>query len=151
MRRYTLLIGVLLLATALGACTASGAMPGPHSSSPAPADTDFDTTRISDGGLFQVTYIPALNPIPINDLHEWTLHVETADGAPVEDAVITVSGGMPGHKSHGMPTAPQVTESLGNGDYRVEGMQFQMGGWWTITFTIDAAGQRDSITFNLKL
>ncbi|MCB0048163.1 MAG: FixH family protein, partial [Caldilinea sp.] len=78
------------------------------------------------------------------------LHVETPEGAPVDDAVIAVSGGMPEH-NHGMPTEPQVTEALGNGDYRVEGMQFQMGGWWTITFVIDAAGQQDSVTFNLKL
>ena len=116
----------------------------------APADADFGATRTSDNGLFQVTYTPSLDPVAINELHEWTLHVETAEGAPVDDAVISVSGGMPEH-NHGMPTEPKVTASLGNGDYRVEGMQFQMGGWWTITFVIDAAGQQDSVTFNLKL
>lgn len=150
MRRYFLLFGVLLLlVAAIGGC-GGAATPAMQMSSNVPADTDFGTTRASDGGLFRVTYTPALEPIAINELHQWTLHVETPEGAPVDDAVIAVSGGMPEH-NHGMPTEPQVTEALGNGDYRVEGMQFQMGGWWTITFVIDAAGQQDSVTFNLKL
>jgi len=151
MRRYFLLFGALLwLAAAIGGCAGGAATPAMQMSSNAPADADFGTTRTSDGGLFQVTYTPALQPIAINELHQWTLHVETADGVPVDDAAIAVSGGMPEH-NHGMPTEPAVTEALGNGDYRVEGMQFQMGGWWTITFVIDAAGQQDSVTFNLKL
>lgn len=149
MRQTILLIGLLLLAAAIGACSGSAATPAMQMGG-APADADFGATRTSDNGLFQVTYTPSLDPIAINELHEWTLHVETADGAPVNDAVISVSGGMPEH-NHGMPTEPKVTASLGNGDYRVEGMQFQMGGWWTITFVIDAAGQQDSVTFNLKL
>ena len=57
---------------------------------------------------------------------------------------------MPEH-NHGMPTQPQVTQNLGGGDYRVEGVQFQMGGWWTITFDIDAGGVQDTVTFNLQL
>ena len=62
-------------------------------------------------------------------MHQWTLHVERADGTPVDDATITVDGDMPQH-GHGMPTQPQVTENLGNGDYLVDGLKFQMGGWW---------------------
>ena len=54
------------------------------------------------------------------------------------DAAITVDGDMPQH-GHGLPTRPQVTKHLGNGDYLVEGMKFQMGGWWVVDFTIDAA------------
>ncbi|MCB0042343.1 MAG: hypothetical protein KDE23_21805, partial [Caldilinea sp.] len=100
MRRYFLLLGVLLLlAAAIGGC-GGAATPAMQMSSNAPADTDFGTTRASDGGLFQVTYTPALEPIAINELHQWTLHVETPEGAPVDDAVIAVSGGMPEH-NHG--------------------------------------------------
>ena len=53
--------------------------------------------------------------------------------------MIQVSGDMPEHR-HGMPTQPQVTQNLGGGDYLVEGMRFQMGGWWAVTFAIDADG-----------
>ena len=87
---------------------------------------------------------------PVNALHAWVLHVATADGAPVEGALVTVDGDMPAH-GHGMPTVPEVTADLGGGDYRVEGMQFQMGGYWVIDITVTAGGQTDRIRFGLDL
>jgi hypothetical protein len=81
-------------------------------------------------------------------MHQWTLHVETADGQPVENATITLDGDMPQH-GHGLPTSPQVTEYLGNGDYLVEGLRFQMGGWWVMDFAITAEGQSDTVRFNM--
>ena len=57
---------------------------------------------------------------------------------------------MPQH-GHGLPTRPQVTQDLGNGDYLVEGLKFQMIGWWEVRYTITASEQSDSITFNLVL
>jgi hypothetical protein len=115
-----------------------------------PADLDLATTRASAQGVFNATIQPQAEPIPINTLHGWTLHVETPDGRPVENAAIAVDGDMPRH-GHGLPTQPQVTEYLGDGDYLVEGMKFQMGGWWVVDFAIDAAGQRDTVRFNLIL
>lgn len=115
-----------------------------------PADLDFSTTRLSDKGLFRVTYTSEADPVPLNELHTWTLHVETADGAPVENATIKVNGDMPEH-GHGMPTQPRVTQELGGGDYRVEGMRFQMSGWWAMIFEITANGATDRVTFNLQL
>jgi hypothetical protein len=107
-----------------------------------PADLDLSTTRLSNQGAYQVSYAPRRGPIVINQIHAWTIHVATPDGRPVTDAKITVDGDMPQH-GHGLPTQPQVTKHLGNGDYLVEGMKFQMGGWWVVDFTIDAAGIRD--------
>jgi hypothetical protein len=115
-----------------------------------PADLNTATTRLTDAGLFEISYTPELEPLAINEMHSWTIHVESADGQPVEDAEITVDGGMPQH-GHGLPTAPQVTEYLGNGDYLVEGMKFNMPGWWTLTFNVNDAGQTDAVTFNLTL
>ena len=40
---------------------------------------------------------------------------------------------------------------LGPGDYAVEGMKFNMGGWWVVKFRVAADAGRDSVTFNLKL
>jgi hypothetical protein len=76
--------------------------------------------------------------------------VETAAGEVVESAVITVDGGMPAH-NHGLPTAPEVTGYLCNGDYLVEGMMFQMPGHWQVNFVINAGGQSDSVIINLVL
>ena len=117
---------------------------------PPPADLNLATTRVTDKGLYEVSFTPATDPIAINQIHSWTLHVETPEGKAVENAQITVDGGMPQH-GHGLPTRPQVTQNLGNGDYLVEGMKFQMIGWWEVRYTITASEQSDSITFNLVI
>src|SRR5512139_2475440 len=115
-----------------------------------PSDLDYSTTQQSEQGLFNVSYTPSTGTIPINQMHQWTLHVERADGTPVEDATITVDGDMPQH-GHGMPTQPQVTENLGNGDYLVDGLRFQMGGWWLMDFTITSGSETDEVHFNMML
>jgi hypothetical protein len=115
-----------------------------------PENLDYSTTQPSENGLFEVSYEPSTGAVPVNQMHQWTLHVKTADGDPVEDAVISVDGDMPQH-GHGLPTRPQVTENLGNGDYLVEGVRFQMGGWWVMDFTITAGGQTDTVHFNMQI
>lgn len=117
---------------------------------PAPSNPDTSTSRLSDAGLFNVSWSSDTGTPPLNQIHSWTLHIETANGQPVEGATILVDGGMPQH-GHGLPTSPKVTEDLGNGDYRVEGMKFQMLGFWEVRFNISADGQSDSVTFNLIL
>lgn len=111
---------------------------------------DFSTTRLSDNGWFRVSYASSENIVPVNQMHQWTLHVETEDGELVENATIMVDGDLPEH-GHGLPTRPQVTEYLGNGDYLVEGLKFQMGGWWVMDFTITANSHTDAVHFNMKL
>jgi len=143
-------LALLLLTLLLAGCMAPTGMAATPAGSAPPADLDFSATRLGDNGIFRATYKSDIDPTPLNELHAWTLHVETADGAPVEHATIRVSGDMPEH-GHGMPTQPQVTQELGGGDYRVEGMRFQMGGWWTVTFDIEAGGANDRVTFNLRL
>lgn len=115
-----------------------------------PADLDYATTRLSNGGAYRVSYAPRRGPIAVNQIHAWTIHVETADGQPVEGATIAVDGDMPQH-GHGLPTEPQVTQDLGGGDYLVEGLKFHMPGWWVVDYTITAGGQTDTVRFNLLL
>jgi hypothetical protein len=114
-----------------------------------PPNLDVARARLSVQGLFEGTYTPALEPITIDKLHSWTLHLETADGTPVEDATITVHGDMPGH-GHGLPTKPIVSR-LDNGNYLVEGMKFQMPGWWFVEFAVSAGGQQDTLRFDFVL
>jgi hypothetical protein len=141
------IIGFILLMPILGPRFMHPIMMGDQ---PAPNNLDTSTSRLSDDGLFQVSWSSDADVPPLNQIHTWTLHVETADGQPVEGATILVDGGMPQH-GHGLPTNPQVTEDLGGGDYRLEGMRFQMPGFWEVRFNISANGQDDSITFNLIL
>ena len=106
--------------------------------------------RTSENGLFTVSAVSRLDPVVINETHAWTLHIETADSSAVTDAEITVDGGMPAH-DHGFPTAPRVTENLGNGDYLLEGVRFNMGGVWVMTLEIGSGDQSDTVTFEFEL
>jgi hypothetical protein len=115
-----------------------------------PADLDYSRTRPSAAGLYRATIAPQGDSIPQGKLHRWTLHLETAGGAPVDSATIAVDGGMPQH-GHGLPTRPRVTRALGGGDHVVDGMKFNMGGWWVVTFRVQGGAGADSVTFNLKL
>ena len=115
-----------------------------------PSDLDYATTRRSEQELYVIGYTPDRGAIPVNQMQSWTLHVETANGQPAENATITVDGDMPQH-GHGLPTRPQVTRYLGNGDYKVEGLKFHMSGWWVMDFVVTANGQRDQVRFNLML
>jgi hypothetical protein len=115
-----------------------------------PRTLDYSRTRSSEAGIYRGTIEPAGDSIPQGKLHSWTLHLENAAGAPVDGAKLTVDGGMPQH-GHGLPTKPQVRRLAESGDYLVEGMKFNMGGWWVVKFHVDAAAGNDSLVFNLKL
>ncbi len=115
-----------------------------------PPNLDVSRTRMSAQGLYSGAYSPSLEPLTIDKLHSWTLHLETPDGKPVEDATITVHGDMPGH-GHGLPTKPIVSQHRGNGDYLVEGMKFQMTGWWYVEFEVSAGGKQDTVRFDFVL
>src|SRR5690349_13173562 len=116
----------------------------------APTDPQaYDRTQVSATQAYRATFVPA-ESITVGRLHTWNIVVTTADGAPVDSAKITVDGGMPQH-GHGLPTKPLVTAHLGNGKHVVEGMKFNMGGWWVVKLTIDGAKGSDVVTFNLKL
>lgn len=90
---------------------------------------------LAEGNELRVTYESPSGAPAINWIHSWILHVESADGVPVENAKIEVNGGMPEH-DHGLPTQPRVTEELGDGDYRLDGVRFHMRGYWEITVTV---------------
>jgi hypothetical protein len=139
------LLGVLVLA----ACGAPSPA-APAATNPSEAPAAAPNSSLTDNGLYRISFTSALDPIAINELHSWTLRVETADGQPVDDAQIRVDGGMPGH-GHGLPTQPQVTQNLGNGDYLLEGVRFQMPGAWVMRFDVAADGQSDGVTFELAL
>jgi hypothetical protein len=115
-----------------------------------PADPSaYDRTQTSAAQLYRATYTPA-ESIKVGQMQQWNIQVTTADGTPVDSAKFVVDGGMPQH-GHGLPTKPLVTTHLGNGKHVVEGMKFNMGGWWVVKLTIDGAKGSDVVTFNLKL
>jgi hypothetical protein len=116
----------------------------------APSNLDYSRTRASEHGLYRAAIKPEGDSIPQGKLQKWTLHLDAANGSPVSAAKVAVDGGMPQH-GHGLPTKPRVTRELGNGDYLVEGMKFNMGGWWVVKFRVNSAVGADSLVFNLNL
>jgi hypothetical protein len=115
-----------------------------------PRDLDYSRTRTSEAGVYRGTILPQGDSIPRGRLQRWTLHLETAAGIAVDSATIQVDGGMPQH-GHGLPTKPAVTRHLGNGDHVVDGMKFNMGGWWVVKFRVSSTAGSDSLVFNVKL
>ncbi|CAN5916087.1 hypothetical protein BH11MYX4_BH11MYX4_28630 [soil metagenome] len=113
-------------------------------------DADTSRTRASRAGAFVVSYEPAVSPVPKRQLHSWTVDIRTRDGRPVEGARMTVAGGMPDH-GHGLPTEPVVSAALGNGRYVVDGMKFNMGGYWIVDLGITAPEGHDDVRFELNL
>lgn len=118
--------------------------------SPPPADLDVAREKTSAAGLYAVAIEPEAEPIQQGSLHGWIVTVTTPTGEPVADAEITVDGGMPQH-GHGLPTAPQSVGHLGEGRYRIEGVRFNMGGWWVLKFAISAPAGNDEAEFNIVL
>jgi copper(I)-binding protein len=132
-----------------------GSMPRGHGGMKAsiptvPEDLDLRTRKLSAHGLYDVAFTSALDPLVINQMHSWIVEVKTPDGEPVTGAKVAVEGGMPTHL-HSLPTAPRVTKELGEGRYLVEGMEFNMGGWWELKLNVAAAGKTDEVTFNVLL
>ncbi len=101
-------------------------------------------------GEFVVTYTIPDGPPVINHMHSWILHVRTASGDAIEGAVIEVDGGMPAH-DHGLPTQPRVTEELGDGYYRLDGVRFHMRGRWEIVVTVTVGDREESVVLSLTL
>ncbi len=117
---------------------------------PPPADLDLAREKPTAAGLYRVSVAPELEPLEQGRLHSWIVTLRTPAGAPVEDAALTIGGGMPQH-GHGLPTSPQASGSIGDGRYRIDGVRFNMGGWWELKITVEAPAGKDAVTFNIVL
>ncbi|MBE0615564.1 MAG: FixH family protein [Burkholderiales bacterium] len=98
-------------------------------------------------------YVATLQPQQVlrpRQLQSMRVSIVDARGQAVNDANILVDGGMPQH-GHGLPTKPRVTKSLGGGLYEIEGVRFNMGGWWEFKLAINGVAGADTVTFNLDL
>ena len=139
----------ILLSIPAALVFAKGAAAGLFTSA-VPDDLDLSMAKLSNAGLYRVTLSPDALPITVRKMHVWTVTLLTSAGAPVTQAAIAISGGMPQH-GHGLPTTPQVTKNLGNGRYLIEGVKFNMRGWWTFDLAVDGEHGADGVTFNIVL
>ncbi len=117
---------------------------------PPPEDLDVSLSKPTDRGLYIASVAPGLAPIVIGTMHGWVIQITTPEGLPVDHATIAVDGGMPQH-GHGLPTEPEVSADLGEGRYQVDGMKFNMPGWWVVKLSVNGPAGEDTATFNLVL
>lgn len=108
-----------------------------------------DLTGTTAKGL-RIEIFSELSPLRINQIHSWHVRILDSNEQPQIATNLEVSGGMPEH-DHGLPTQPQITSRLDNGDYLLEGIRFHMQGLWQLHINLQHNGSDDQavIDFNL--
>jgi hypothetical protein len=148
LRIVSALVATVLTLGGLTAC--SSVMTMMHGGAQKPASSEFGLgPRKSSSGLYTATLQPTDSLRP-RKLQTVQVALTDANGRSIDGAVITVDGGMPQH-GHGLPTQPRVTKALGNGEYVIEGVRFNMGGWWEFKLSIAGKEGTDTVTFHLAL
>jgi hypothetical protein len=146
-RRAAIIAAVAVLAAGASACGHLIAMVGGVER---PAATEFGLgPRASANRMYTATLQPR-EPLRLRRLQTVPVRITDAAGRPVEQAAITVDGGMPEH-GHGLPTQPRIGRALGGGVYEIDGVRFSMGGWWEFKLAIESPAGADRVTFNLSL
>lgn len=139
-----LLVAMVQAAPALGEVD-----PMDHAARRPAAEAFAPGPRVSEGRAYTVTLQPQ-QPLRLRRLQSVPLLITDAQGQLVDDAVISVDGGMPEH-GHGLPTQPRVRRAEAAGRYEIEGLRFSMGGWWQLRLRIDSPAGDDLVIFNLDL
>ena len=148
-RRIVLTIAIMTVAVSMTAC--GHAMMMIHGTGARRPDaSEFGLgPRASAEGRYVATLEPA-KPLRPRQMQAVRVTVRDAEGRAVDEAKISLDGGMPQH-GHGLPTRPRVTRNVGDGIYEIEGVRFNMGGWWEFKLSIAGSGGTDTVTFNLAL
>ena len=151
MKIRTAFVAALAVAAAVATTGCGHVMMMMHGKNVArPAATEFGIgPRVSASRQFTAT-LQSDQPLRPRRMQTVRVAITDAAGVPVDDATIRIDGGMP-QQGHGLPTRPRVTRALGNGLYEIEGVRFNMGGWWEFKLAINAASGSDVVTFNLAL
>jgi len=149
MRRTVLTLATLAAAISMTAC--GHVMMMIHGTgAKRPVASEFGLgPRTSAAGRYVATLEPA-KPLRPRQMQTVRVTVRDAEGHAIDEAQISIDGGMPQH-GHGLPTRPRVTRNLGDGIYEIEGVRFNMGGWWEFKLAIAGARGADTVTFNLAL
>ncbi len=63
---------------------------------------------------------------------------------------VQLEGGMPGH-GHGLPTSPVLTLQDRVGNYRIEGLKYNMPGRWLLGFRVNGELGQDKIIFDFTI
>lgn len=115
-----------------------------------PAETEFGLGPRTSANKLYVATIETSAPLKPRKMQSVLINVTDADGRIVDGARLTIDGGMPQH-GHGLPTRPRMIGATKPGTYEIDGVRFNMGGWWEFKVTIATERGEDTVTFNLSL
>lgn len=114
------------------------------------ANTALPDLSGTTGKGLKIEIYSQLSPLRINQIHSWHVRLLDAQGSSVVVDELVINGGMPEH-DHGLPTQPQVTSLLENGDYLLEGVRFHMQGFWQLLIEFQIEGIADTATIDFTL
>lgn len=109
-----------------------------------------NVARTTRSGRYRVSIRPERAPAAIGPLHAWIVEVKRPEGGPVDVHQLFFDGGMPAH-GHGFETSPRVTDVLGPGLFRVDGVRFHMAGDWTIQVQLLGPDGPDDAVFEVEI
>ena len=105
-------------------------------------------TKEGDNGVVQVKYVSSVPAPPAEDDNSWRVQLLDASGNPLTAATVTkVQPFMPDH-GHGTTVIPTIGDMDGESMVTVDAIDFSNPGVWTLTFTVETAGQVDTATFS---
>lgn len=114
----------------------------------------IEGTTTADGrqayGIFKGKFFYEDEKPPVGETHSWLLYVESAEGEVLEGATIQ-GDGINYDAMRGFSKPPVISEYVGNGHYRVEGIHFQVGGVWTMRFQVIWEGKADVLSFFVEI
>ena len=148
-RRVAALAVIIVVAAGAAACSHAIAMMHGTGAN-RPAVTEFGLGPRSSAKSLYVATLETTGQLRVRRMQTVRVAIVDADGRAVEGVTLAIDGGMPEH-GHGLPTRPRMTQALGAGLYEVEGVRFNMGGWWEFKVTITSERGADTVTFNLSL
>ena len=141
----------LIMAAVVGTTACGRAMRMMHGTGARrPAVTEFGLGPRTSANRLYVATLETPGQLRPRKMQTVRVAIVDGDGRAVEGATLAIDGGMPEH-GHGLPTRPRMTRSVGAGTYEVEGVRFNMGGWWEFKVTIASERGADTVTFNLSL
>ena len=147
-RTLTIFANTFVVALLLGIIGCAGPT-GMHPDVERPHPSEFGPSeRASNNGLYRAE-LDVPESLNVGPMYQMTLRIRQSSGGALDSATISVGGGMPEH-GHGLPTAPKATAESA-GVYRVDGVRFNMGGWWVLSFVIEGAHGTDTVAFNFDI
>lgn len=112
--------------------------------------TGTKTASLQVPGVYKGKFFYEKEKAPVQEKHSWLLYLENGKGEIMEGAQIYVDG-INEEAGRGFASPPTISEYLGNGHYRVDGIYFSQAGIWTMRFQVIWDGIADVLSYKVEI